>query len=183
MPPKIAIHPPRPKALPPEQLLPFCDCICTWEADSRNLFIQERSAFCPSLACSYVKNEQLFAAMFEILHYLAIVPLVSRDVNVFVTLRVPDSVNLLSHRRFFLAEMINNTSDPLIRWPQGQYKLATWKFPIQFLVKNRPGIVLKGIKPVRELECHFVHLFSDIRIINPVRPCNAIPQIAQRLGE
>jgi hypothetical protein len=74
--------------------------------------------FCPSLACSYVENEQLFAAMFEILHYLAIVPLVSRDVNVFVILRVPDSVNLLSHRRFFLAEIFNNTSDPLIRWPQ-----------------------------------------------------------------
>jgi len=71
--------------------------------------------FCPSLACSYVENEQLFAAMFEILHYLAIVPLVSRDVNVSVTLRVRDAVNLLSHRRFFLAEMINNTSNPLIR--------------------------------------------------------------------
>ena len=44
MPPKTAIHPPRPKVLPPEQLLPFCDCICTWKADSRNLFIQERAA-------------------------------------------------------------------------------------------------------------------------------------------
>ena len=63
--------------------------------------------------------------MFEILHYLAIVPLVSRDVNVFVTLRVPDSVNLLSHRRSFLAEITNNASDLLIRWPRGQYELAT----------------------------------------------------------
>ena len=117
-----------------------------------------------------LKNEQLFAAMFEILHYLAIVPLASRDVNLFVTLRVPDSVNLLSHRRFFLAEMINNTSDLLIRWPQAQYKLATWKFPIQFLVKNRPSIVLKGIELVCELECHFVHLSAGLGLSTQFGP-------------
>ena len=121
--------------------------------------------------------------MFEILHYLAIMPIVSRDVSVFVTLRAPDSINPLSHRRFFFGEMTNNASDPLIRWPQGQYKFATWKFPIQFLVKNRPRIVLKGIELVCELECHFVHFLSDVRIINPVRACIAIAQIAQRLGE
>jgi len=101
------------------------------------MFIQERAPFCPSLACSYAKNEQLFAAMFEILHYLAIVPLVSRDVNVFVTLRVPHSVNLLSHRRFFLAEITNNASDLLIRWPRGQYELATWKFQAKYQFPRR----------------------------------------------
>src|SRR5262249_21385028 len=95
---------------------------------------------------SYVKNEQLFAAIVEILHDLAIVPLVSRDVN---GLSYPPGARLDIHSRIgvsSLAEVINNTSDPLIRWPQGQHKLATWKFPIQFLVKNRPRIVLKGIE-------------------------------------
>ena len=119
----------------------------------------------------------------EVLAHVTVMSLISGDVDILIAFRIPHTINPLSHRRFLLVEMVDHTSDPVVRGAQGQYKFAARKLPIQFFVKNRPGIVLKCIKPVREIECHFVHLFPDIRIIHPVRPSNPVTQVTQCMGQ